>query len=379
MRVLHIITGLGLGGAEMMLLKLLQASDRSATEHVVLTLTDLDVLATDIRALGVPVQSLGVAGGLSGLRALWRARCWVSQFRPDAVMTWLHHADLFGVALKCLAPSIRLIWNLRCSRLSPDELPRSNILLVKLLARLSFVPSVVVANARFGIEEHVRMGYKPRRWMVLPNGFDTEVFSPDAVVRREIRQQLGVSDAEFVIGMVGRYHAMKGFDTFVRAAGALAQKNQRARFVLVGTDVSNENSELKRMLEAEGMLGEVLLLGERRDIPLVMNAFDILASTSTSEGFPNVIGEAMSCGVPCAVTDAGDSASVVGETGIVVPIGDYEAMAAAWQLLSEMPKQDFSALKQKARQRIIDEYEIGVIVRRYLALFEAQCRRPDLS
>lgn len=370
MRVLHIITGLGLGGAEMMLLKLLKAADRSATEHVVLTLTDLDVLVPDIRALGVRVQSLGVAGGLSGLRALWLARRVVSEFRPDAVMTWLHHADLFGVALKCLAPSIRLIWNLRCSRLSPDELPVSNILLVKLLAHLSFVPTVVVANARFGMEEHIRIGYKACHWMVLPNGFDTDAFSPDAVARRETRQQLGMSNTEFVIGMVGRYHAMKGFDAFVRAAGVLAQKNLRVRFVLVGTDVSDENAELKRTLEAEGLSGKVLLLGPRRDIPSIMNAFDILASTSTSEGFPNVIGEAMSCGIPCAVTDAGDSACVVGATGIVAPVGDYEAMAAAWQLLSEMPEQDFSALKQKARQRIVDEYEIGVIVRRYQALFE---------
>lgn len=371
-RVLHIITGLGLGGAEMMLLKLLQASDRSATEHVVLTLTDLDILAPDIRALGVPVQSLGVAGGPSGARALWRARCMVGRFRPDTVMTWLHHADLFGLALKCLAPSIRLIWNLRCSRLSSDELPRSNILLVKLLALLSFVPKVIVANARFGMEEHVRMGYRARHWMVLPNGFDVAAFVPDAEVRQTIRQQLGVSDGDFVIGMVGRYHAMKGFDTFVRAAGLLAQKETRARFVLVGTDVSDDNAELQSMLKAAGILGKVALLGQRRDIPAIMNAFDILASTSTSEGFPNVIGEAMSSGIPCAVTDVGDSACIVGQAGIVVQPGDGEAMAAAWQSLSAMPEKDFLALKQLARQRIVEEYEIGVVARRYQALFEAK-------
>lgn len=371
-RVLHIITGLGLGGAEMMLLKLLQASDRSASEHMVLTLTDLDVLGDDIRALGVPVQSLGVGGGLSGVRALWRARRLVSQFKPDAVMTWLHHADLFGVALKCLAPSIRLVWNLRCSRLSPAELPRSNILLVKLLARLSFIPAVIVANARFGMEEHIRMGYRARRWMVLPNGFDVAVFAPDAEARRTIRQQLGVSDSDFVIGMVGRYHAMKGFDIFVAAAGLLGKKEKRARFIIVGTDVTENNAELKGMLEATGILGKVTLLGQRRDVPAIMNAFDILASTSTSEGFPNVIGEAMSCGIPCAVTDVGDSACIVGQAGFVVQAGDDEAMAAAWQSLSAMSEKDFLALKQAARQRIVEEYEIGVIASRYQVVFEAK-------
>ncbi|WP_150430165.1 glycosyltransferase [Dechloromonas sp. CZR5] len=372
-RVLHIITGLGLGGAEMMLLKLLQASDRVATEHVVLTLTDLDILAPDIRALGVQVQSLGVAGGPSSVCALWRARCMVGRFRPDAVMTWLHHADLFGVALKCLAPSIRLIWNLRCSRLSPEELPRSNILLVKLLARLSFIPAVIVANARFGMEEHIRMGYSAQCWKVLPNGFDVAAFAPDAEARSAMRQQFGVSDGDFVIGMVGRYHAMKGFDTFVRAAGLLAKKEKRARFVLVGTDVTEDNTELKGMLEAEGILGKVALLGPRRDVPAIMNAFDILASTSTSEGFPNVIGEAMSCGIPCAVTDVGDSSCIVGQAGVVVQAGDDEAMAAAWQSLLAMPEKDFLALKQLARQRIVEEYEIGVVASRYLVVFEEKC------
>ncbi len=371
-RVLHVITGLGLGGAEMMLLKLLQASDRSASEHVVLTLTDLDVLAPDIRALGVPVQALGVRGGWSGVRALWRARRLLSQFKPDAVMTWLHHADLFGVALKCLAPSTRLIWNLRCSRLSPEELPRSNILLVKLLARLSFVPELIVANARCGMEEHLRMGYHARRWVVLPNGFDVAAFAPDAEARRTIRQQLGVSNGDFVIGMVGRYHAMKGFDTFVRAAGLLAKREARARFVLVGSDVTEDNAELKRMLGAAGILGKVALLGQRRDVPAIMNAFDILASTSTSEGFPNVIGEAMSCEIPCVVTDVGDSACIVGKAGLVVQAGDGEAMAAAWHSLLAMPKKDFLGLKQLARQRIVEEYEIGVVSRRYQAVFEVK-------
>lgn len=121
-----------------------------------------------------------------------------------------------------------------------------------------------------------------------------------------------------------------------------------------------------------GIRSNVTLLGQRRDIPAIMNAFDILASTSTSEGFPNVIGEAMACGIPCAVTDVGDSASIVGATGIVVQPGDGEAMAAAWQSLSTMPEEDFLALKQRARQRIVEEYEIGVVASRYQVLFETK-------
>lgn len=369
-RVIHIITGLGLGGAEMMLLKLLRASDRSATEHVVLTLTDLDVLGPDIRALGVSVHSLGISGAASGLRGLWAASRLVGSFKPDVVMTWLHHADLFGVMLKCLHPTVPLVWNLRCSKLSPEDLPRSNIVLVRLLARLSFVPSVVVANAHVGMEEHVRIGYKPRRWLVLPNGFDTREFSPDDLARKSIRNQLGIDESDFVVGMVGRYHRMKGFDLFAKAAGIAAQKNPRLRFVLVGTDVSEENEELANMFKAAGIRSRVLLLGQRRDIPAVMNGFDLLANTSTSEGFPNVVGEAMSCGLPCVVTDVGDSGIIVGQAGTVIPSGDAQALANAWLSLASMTPAEIEELRLRARKRILDFFEIGVVARRYNELFK---------
>lgn len=369
-RILHIITGLGLGGAETMLFKLLKASDRNATEHAVLTLTSVDLLADEIRKLGVTVRSLDITGGASGIRALWRARAIVREFRPQLVMTWLHHADLFGTVLKGLLPSMRLAWNLRCSKLSPNELSANNIRIVRLLARLSFVPDIVVANARAGQAEHIAVGYSPRRWRVLPNGFDTRAFAPDVAAGQRVRASLGLSAQHFVIGMVGRYHAMKGFGLFIEAAGKLARENDRVRYVLVGKDVDAGNAELESMLAAAGIEDRVLLLGQRSDVAPVMNAFDVLANTSTSEGFPNVIGEAMSCGVPCVATDVGDSADIVGEAGLVVPSGDVAALLDAWRQLGSLSQEKFAALKAKARQRVLDEYEIGVVARRYQELFD---------
>ena len=370
MRVLHIITGLGLGGAEMMLLKLLKASDRLTTENVILTLTDLDVLGADIRAQGVRVRSLGISGGATALRGLWAASRLMRSFKPDVVMTWLHHADLFGVLLKCLHPTVPLVWNLRCSKLSTEDLPRSNIILVRLLARLSFVPTVVVANAHVGMDEHIRIGYKPRRWLVLPNGFNTKEFFPDDLARKRIRDQLGIDQSDFVVGMVGRYHRMKGFDLFAKAAGIAMQKNARLRFVLVGTDVSENNEELMSVFKIAGVGSRVLLLGQRRDVHDVMNGFDILANTSTSEGFPNVEGEAMACGLPCTVTDVGDSRVIVGEAGVVVPPGDALALARAWLWLAAMSPSSAMELRLRARKRVLDFYEIGVVADQYSGLFK---------
>jgi glycosyltransferase involved in cell wall biosynthesis len=146
------------------------------------------------------------------------------------------------------------------------------------------------------------------------------------------------------------------------------------RFVLVGTDVSERNEELANMFKAAGLHSRVLLLGQRRDIPEVMNGFDLLANTSTSEGFPNVVGEAMSCGLPCVVTDVGDSGIIVGQTGALIPPGDVETLARAWQDFADMKDAVLSSMKTSARQRILDMYDISVVARRYQELFENVAR-----
>lgn len=369
MRVLHLITGLGLGGAEIMLLKLLRASDREANEHVVLTLTSVTTLQPAMEALGVRVRSLDIRGAVGGFHALWQARAFIRDFRPKVVMTWLHHADLFGAMLKCLKPSLRLVWNLRCSQLSASELSRGNILLVRLLARLSFLPSAVVANAHAGRAAHAAEGYRPRRWAVLPNGFDTAAFAPDVGARAALRGNLGLAGDAFLVGIVGRYHPMKDFGLFVAAAGRFARGDDKVRFVMAGKDVTGDNAELVAMIRSAGIESQTVLLGPRQDVAAIMNSLDVLANTSTSEGFPNVIGEAMACGTPCVATDVGDSADIVGDSGIVIPPGDVDALVTAWQKMRRMPADEFLALKQRARQRILDHYEIGVVARRYQELF----------
>lgn len=352
-----------------MLFKLLRASDRGATEHVVVTLTAADYLAADIRKLGVRVLHLDVAGWTGGIRALLRTRHFAKEFRPHLVMTWLHHSDLFGAVLKCMMPSLRLVWNLRCSTLSPAETSRSNVRLVRLLALLSFLPTVVVSNSEAGKTEHTVVGYAPRRWHVLPNGFDTEIFAPDTLSRNDVREHLGLSSQHFVIGMVGRYHPMKGFGLFVDAAGRLARENGNVRFVLVGKDVDQDNAPLVSQLEQAGVIDKTYLLGQSSDVARVMNALDVLANTSTSEGFPNVIGEAMSCGIPCVATNVGDSAVIVGSSGLVVPAGDADALVDAWRRLWALSSDERSELKRSARKRIIENFEIGTVARRYQDLF----------
>jgi glycosyltransferase involved in cell wall biosynthesis len=370
MVVVHIITGLGIGGAESMLLQLLRASARTDTRHIVLTLSSENALVRQVEAANANVVNLRAGGKGWVLAALWRARKLVKTHHASLVMTWLHHADLFGVMLKCLCPKLPLIWNIRCSKLAPGYLPRRNLVMVRILARLSRVPVAIVANSHAGMREHVVVGYRPDGWRILPNGFDTGRLSPDAESGRQLRREIGIEPDAFLIGLVARFHPMKGFDLFVRAAAQVAAKTDKVHFVLVGSGVNWDNQELAEWIAAAGLQKRVTLLGQRHDIPRIMNLIDVLVSSSTSEGFSNVIGEAMACGTPCIATDVGDSASLVGDSGKVIASGDEDALAAAMQDLSEMRPADYNILREAARSRILAEFSINEIAARYQKLFD---------
>lgn len=369
MRVIHLITGLGIGGAESMLLKLMRASDRAGQEHVVLTLTSVNTMAPAFEALGVAVTSLG-AEGLGGLAALFKARRLVKTFRPNLVMTWLHHSDFFGVMLKCLIPSLPLVWNIRCSKLSATELPRRNLFIVRLLALLSWVPTAIVSNSTAGKREHIALGYRRGGWRILPNGFDLTRFTPNRDAGVKIRAAAGIPLDAFTIGLVGRYHPMKGFDLFTKVAGRLAAASSAVHFVLVGANIVPSNAELAGLISASKLEGRISLLGQRLDIADVMNVFDVIACTSTSEGFSNVVGEAMSCGVPCVATDVGENAALVGPGGSLVPAGDADALFTALTRMIDMPSKSFQDLKARARAHVLENFAIEDVVRRYEELFD---------
>jgi len=373
--VLHIITGLQAGGAELMLYKLLSRMDQERFSNVVLSLTSGGGIGSKISTLGIPCHELdigGVAGGVRGLRSAVRL---MRALKPNVVQTWLHHADLFGTVAARLAGNRNIVWNLRCSSLSPNDFPESSLRLVKILGLLSPIPKVVIANSAAGKSAHLQAGYHPRRWEIIPNGFDTKSLAPNGDAHLRIRRELDLNDSVPLIGIVGRYHPMKGHAVFLRAAANLIGNRPTTRFLMVGRGLDEKNVELIEQIRGLKLESQVRLLGERKDIPDIMSALDILTSSSTSgEGFPNVVGEAMACGVPCVGTDVGDTKAIIGETGLVVPGGDSEALANAWTRLLAMLPEDRRLLGAAARARIEDSFEIGVIAARYQQLYEGVAR-----
>jgi glycosyltransferase involved in cell wall biosynthesis len=185
-----------------------------------------------------------------------------------------------------------------------------------------------------------------------------------------VRAELAIPQDAPVVGVVARFHPDKDHRNFVAAARRVAAANPKATFVLAGDAVEPTNDELRRWIDDSGLHDSVRLLGRRSDVPDLLTAVDVLASPSRTEGFPQVLGEAMLCGVPCAVTDCGDSRAIVGRTGRVVPPGDPGALGGAILEMLALAPAERTVMGVAARESICARYDIGTVTRQYVELYE---------
>jgi glycosyltransferase involved in cell wall biosynthesis len=373
-RVAHVITGLGTGGAERMLLKLLTHLDPKRFDSRVFSLLPSSgPIAAGIEALSVPVTSLGMGRRNPSPAALLRLGNALRAFRPHLVQTWMYHADLVGgLSAKLTGLRVPVVWNIRHGRLDPVVSRRRTFAVVRVCAMASrWIPHTIICCSNDARETHSSIGYADSKLCVIPNGFDTSLFRPDPVARAAVRAELGVPGDAFLIGMVARFDPQKDHQSFVQAAARLHEQRPGVHFVLCGTRVSTDNQELRAWVDAAGLSSVVHLLGERRDVERINAALDLGALSSRSgEGFPNVLGEAMACGVPCVATDVGDSSLVIGDTGRVIPPLVPTVLADAWRDFVDMDRGELRALGVRARQRIVQQFSIEEVAERYARTYE---------
>ena len=366
LRIVHLITGLEAGGAERMLTRVATGSDQHRFTSLVISMTTGGAMEAILTGARIRVETLRMPRGRLDPRGIVRLSRILREWRPHLLQTWLYHADLLGLSARLLSHAPHLLWNIRCTESVGSAALR------RVLSSCSEMPDGVVVNSVAGQQFHQqRLRYRPKRWEYIPNGFDTRELRPDEGARSRLRNELGIAETATVIGMAARYHPMKDHANFFAAAGALAQRREDAVFVLAGSGITPGNPEIVAAIGEYGLAQRVLLLGERQDIGAVYPAFDIATlSSAFGEGCPNVLGEAMACGVPCVATDSGDSARLLGDTGVVVPPRDPQALAAAWERFAGIPSNERRGLGRLARERIIHDYDIDVIIRRYEALYE---------
>lgn len=377
-RIVHLITDLDTGGANLMLYRLLSVTDHTRFKPAVIVLTNKGTLGISIESLGIPVYAVGVSRGQPTPTALLRIVTLLRQLRPDLIQGWMYHGNIAASVASAFVSDGLVLWNIRHTPYALEPYSRLTRLVIRVGGWLSRQPACTIYNSHVSARRHAQLSYNTEHQAVIPNGFDTDEFKPSPAAHTALRHSLGLPDNTLLIGLIARYHPQKDHANFVDAAATLSRQHPNAHFILVGRGVNTTNAELMHLIRETSLIKQVHLLAERSDVAKITAGLDIATlSSAWGEAFPNVVGEAMACGIPCAVTDVGDSAWIVGDTGIVVPPRDPQALAAAWAKLISLGADGRAVLGSAARQRIVSHFSLPVITSRYEELYQEVLARSE--
>lgn len=368
-KITHVITNLAIGGAEIALENLIDRLPSEKFENSVISLMELDTVGERLKRKGIKVTALGMCRGLPSPRAFIRLVRILKKEKPDIMQTWLYHADLASVLASFFIKPVPLLWNIRCVDMLGGKKLTPLYPVMKLLSWFSGRPKAVVINSEAGRSFHENFGYKPEKLIVIQNGIDADKFQPSVKMREDMRNNLGLDNSAQLVGLVGRYDAIKGFDVFLDAVLLLKKDFPQLRIALAGEGTGKENGELEEMIEQRGLSDITTRLGVVESMQALYPAFDIFTSASLSEGFSNVTAEAMACGVPCVVTDVGDSAHIIGDTGFPVPAGDYKKLAENLKRMLLMTADELADLGNRARLRILEKFSPQSAIAKYEDLY----------
>jgi glycosyltransferase involved in cell wall biosynthesis len=365
-QVFFLIRSLNMGGAERQLVELVKGIEKAQFDVTVGLFYSEGVLIKEINDIPeVMIVSLNKTGRWDIIGFVYRFMKLLKALNTDILYSFLPDANIIGLITGRIAGVKRIVWGVRASNMDVSRYDWLAGLSLRLSIFLSRFPNAIIANSVAGKEFHRSIGYSTNRMMVVPNGIDTDRFKPEHPSGFRLRDEWGIDEETITIGLVGRLDPMKDHTIFLRAVKIFNQEERSVRFVCVGDGKEPYKSEIHFLCSTLGLNSSIIWAGERCDILAVYSALDIVTSTSSyGEGFPNVIGEAMACGVPCVVTDVGDSAIIVGETGIVVPPKDPQALADGWRSMLKRLNDKSYSIKVMARARIVSRYNSEIFIQK---------------
>ncbi len=368
--ILYIITQLSTGGAEIMLLKLLERIDRSRFSPIVISLKGIGEIGFKISELDIPVESLNMNRNMPNLLDFLRLVVRLKKIKPDILHTWLYHSNLIGGMASKLAGIPVLIWGIHASGVLLSNTNLLTKLTLWCCTKLSlYLPDCIQYVSNHAKRYHEELGYSKSNSLVIPNGVDLNEFKPDDNSRKNIRRELGISETTPLIGNIGRFDPIKNQEGFIEAAKYLHQKSPEIHFLMAGQSVNWSNPILNSLITKMNLNDVFHLLGNREDISNITASLDLVCLTSWSEAFGIVLIEAMASGVPCVSTDCGEQKLILGDTGWIVPKGDMENLAARCEYYLSLPKTNREAIGKSARQRVMNFFDVNSIVKQYEDLY----------
>lgn len=373
-RVLHLTSSFGSSaGAEANLLRLVLNMNRRNFQNSVVTMTNIAPASSRLQVearlkeRGIPLYSLGMSPGIPNPIGAIRLFRIMRLEQPQILQTWMYHADLLGLFCAKTAGVPAIAWNILCTSVAQYRL--ISRMVVRLLVLLSPLPDVVLTNSIAGREFHNQIGYRPRKWVFIPNSVDLARFRPDRSAGCWLRSQLGLPSDTRLIGLIARFHPAKDHALFIRAAALLATDRPQVHFVLVGGGIEPSNTTLMRLILQSSIADRFHLLGRRQDVERLTAGLDIACSSSSTEGSSNTIVEAMACGIPCVATNVGDASLMLNGVGRVVPSGNPHAFARACGELLDLDELHRQELCSMSRKRTLENCSLESVVGRFERIY----------
>jgi len=369
MKIVHVITCLNTGGAEMMLQKLIIESSHTEDEHVVISLMDEGTLGSEIKK-HVKLYSIGMDPGAISLFALYKLFRIIKQENPNVIQGWMYHANIAALFVNIILNRI-LVWNIRQSLVDIKYEKKLTRLLINLSSFCSRFVNKIIFNSHISLSQHTAFGFNQSNTLVIPNGFDLTSFQLASDENLyAFKKECKIPIESKIIGHVARYHPMKNHIGFIKEITKLLLGNRNLFCVMVGKGVDGNNRELISLIEGSKCKDQFILLGERSDLSKIYGCFDFTVNSSLwGEAFPNVIGESMACGTPCIVSDVGDSARIVAEFGFVYPPSQSNNLILRLQQALDVSSTDYNELAFSCRRHISNNYSINAVYGKYANLY----------
>jgi len=371
-RVLHIITDLNTGGAEMMLYKVLNYLNNKDLESSIIVLMGKSSLSDKFERLGINIEYLYLdKERIPNIQSLIRLYSYTKMLKPEIIHGWMYHSNLAALFLKIILPkNIKIYWNIRQTLYKIEYEKYLSRLVIKISAFFSRYINKIIYNSVVSKEQHEKYGFSGMNSVIIYNGFDVNIFKPNKSKGGKLRAQYGIPNNYVIVGHIARFHPMKNHKMVIQLASRILNEHKNVWFILVGNNVDKNNKELVDLIIENKIKSRLLMLGEQNLISDLFSSIDILISLSSwGEGFPNVIGEAMCSGLPIVATDVGESRMIVGEYGsIVEPNNIIDAVREINEYI-DMDRSNRNRLGLKARDFIIKHFSIENIGTEYYQLY----------
>ena len=368
--IVHFITGLNTGGAEMMLLKLLRVSDLDKYNILVVSLIDKGTIGKQIESLGIKVHTLNLSQNRPITISLLKLPYVLVKFKPNIFNCWMYHANLLASIISIFLSNVNVIWGVRHSLHDIKKEKFLTRVVINLSRYFSKKCKNIVFNSKVSLEQHVAYGFSKNNCSVIYNGFDSKHFSPERISnkqRNDLKISLKIPQNKMIVGYIARFHPMKGHKIFFNAIKKIINQKKDICFILVGPGITNE--KINKLIPNE-IRSFVYLLEERFDIAEINSIFDVAINCSLwGEGFSNTICESMLMEIPCIATNIGESEFILNNCGIVIDANDEQLLANSILNLLSMSSVERQKIGKLERLRILDNFSIEEIYNQYESLY----------